>query len=73
MLRRRIERADALRGRPRIAEYARLDEALVRRAVPFAAYGAFTIPEYFSPRVGCKLFQSTYHFVDLGALCVRAG
>ena len=71
VLRRRIERAGTLRGRARIAEYAQLDEALVRRAVPFAAYGGFTIPEYFSPRVGCKLFQSTYHFVDLGALCVR--
>ena len=73
VLRRRIERAGTLRGRARIREYARLDDILVRDAVPFAAYGAFTIPEYFSPRVGCKLFQSTYHFVDLGALCVRNG
>jgi len=71
VLRRRIERAGTLRGRARIAEYAQLDEALVRKAVPFAAYGGFTIPEYFSPRVGCKLFQSLYRFVDLGALCVR--
>lgn len=71
VLRRRIERAARLSGRTRIDEYARLDETLVRDAVPFAAYGAFTTAEYFSPRVGCKLFQAAHHFVDLGALCVQ--
>jgi len=71
VLRRQIERARTLRGSARIDEYATLDDSLVREAVPFAAYGAFTIPEYFSPRVGCRLFQSIHHFVDLGALCVR--
>jgi ABC-type transport system substrate-binding protein len=71
VLRRQIERARTLRGRARIDEYARLEESLVREGVPFASFGAFTIPEYFSPRVGCKLFQSIHHFVDLGTLCVR--
>ena len=70
-LRRRIEDAGKLRGAARIAGYARLDETLVRHAVPFAVYGGQTVAEYFSPRVGCKLFQATYHFVDLGALCVH--
>jgi ABC-type transport system substrate-binding protein len=73
VLRRRIERAEALQGRARIREFARLDEILVRDAAPFAPYGSFTVPEYFSPQVGCKVFQATYHFVDLGALCVRKG
>jgi ABC-type transport system substrate-binding protein/tRNA A-37 threonylcarbamoyl transferase component Bud32 len=67
----RIERANRLRGQARTKEYARLDEVLVRDAAPFAAFGAFTTQAYFSPQVGCRLFQSTYHFVDLGALCVH--
>ena len=39
------------------------------RAAPFAIYGSFVSPEYFSPRVGCKLFLPAHAFVDLGALC----
>jgi hypothetical protein len=72
VLRRRIERAGRLRGTARIAEFASLDEALLR-AAPVAIFGALSAPEYFSPRVGCRLFHATYHFVDLGALCVRPG
>jgi serine/threonine-protein kinase len=66
----RIERAGRLRGRARIAEFATLDEALLR-AAPVAVFGVLSAPEYFSPRVGCKLFHATYRFVDLGALCIR--
>jgi hypothetical protein len=40
------------------------------RWAPFAIYGSFVSPEYFSPDVGCKLFQPATGFVDLGALCV---
>jgi hypothetical protein len=39
------------------------------RAAPFAVYGSGVWSEYFSPRVGCKVFQGEYGFVDLGALC----
>jgi peptide/nickel transport system substrate-binding protein len=67
----RVEQAERLRGTARIAALSRLDEILVRDVAPLAVFGAFTTPEYFSPRVGCKIFQATYHFVDLGALCVR--
>jgi len=70
-LARRIKRANTLSGRRRIREYSRLDKILLRRDVPFAAYGAYVSPEFFSPRVGCKVFQAAFHFVDLGALCVR--
>jgi hypothetical protein len=70
-LRRRIAAADKLRGSGRIAAFAKLEQMLVRQRAPFAAYAAFTTAEYFSPRVGCRLFQATYHFVDLGALCLR--
>ena len=68
---RRVEQVERLRGAARIAEFSRLDATLVRDVAPLAVFGAFTVPEYFSPRVGCKIFQATYHFVDLGALCVR--
>jgi hypothetical protein len=68
---RQLERARALSGQARLAMYARLDEELVRELVPFAAYAGWVWPEYFSPRIGCKLFQPYFHFVDLGALCIK--
>jgi ABC-type transport system substrate-binding protein/tRNA A-37 threonylcarbamoyl transferase component Bud32 len=66
----RLERANELSGTARLAAYARLDAELVR-AAPFAVYGSWVHPDYFSPKVGCKVFQSAYHVVDLGAICVR--
>jgi ABC-type transport system substrate-binding protein/tRNA A-37 threonylcarbamoyl transferase component Bud32 len=68
--RRRLEQANELSGRARLAAYARLDAELVR-AAPFAVYGSLVHPDYFSPRVGCKVFQSAYHVADLGAICLR--
>jgi ABC-type transport system substrate-binding protein/streptogramin lyase len=70
-LQRRLEQANALNGKARFAAYARLDAELARDAVPFAAFSSWTHPDYFSAGVGCKVFQSAYHFVDLGALCLR--
>jgi ABC-type transport system substrate-binding protein len=67
--RRRLQRARTVRGDARTREYARLVSELMRWA-PFAIYGSFVSPEYFSPDVGCKLFQPATGFVDLGALCV---
>jgi hypothetical protein len=66
--RRRLERARLLRGSARARAYAALVTELTR-AAPFAVYGSFVWSEYFSPRVGCKLFQGEYGFADLGALC----
>jgi hypothetical protein len=66
----RLERARALRGHGRIAAYARLQQELLL-ASPLAVYGSFVDPGYFSPRVGCKVFQAAYRVVDLGLLCVR--
>jgi ABC-type transport system substrate-binding protein/tRNA A-37 threonylcarbamoyl transferase component Bud32 len=67
----RLELARVMTGAPRIQAYARLDQELTRDAVPFAVYASWQVPMYFGPRVGCKTFQSAYHFVDLGALCIR--
>jgi ABC-type oligopeptide transport system substrate-binding subunit/streptogramin lyase len=67
----RLERARVLTGAARSQAYARLDQELTRDAVPFAVYASWQVPMYFGPRVGCKMFHAAYHFVDLGALCIR--
>ena len=69
----RLEQAHSLRGEARIGAYARLARELVRNIVPFAVYGTWVHPDYFSARVGCELYQAYNHFVDLGALCIRTG
>jgi hypothetical protein len=65
-----LARAAVLRGPTRLHAYARLVDELTR-AAPFAVFGGFIWSEYFSPRVGCRLFQAVYGVVDLGALCKR--
>jgi hypothetical protein len=57
-----------LRGTARTAAYASLENELMREA-PLAVYGNFVSVEYFSPKVSCKVFQTEYSVVDLGALC----
>ena len=66
--RKQLERARPLRGEARLAAYRRIDDELMR-AAPFAVFGSWVWSEYSSPKVGCKLFQTEYRFVDLGALC----
>jgi serine/threonine protein kinase/ABC-type transport system substrate-binding protein len=66
-----LQHARALRGQARREAYRRLDDELMRMA-PFAVFGSWVWSEYFSPKVGCKLFQAEYGFVDLGALCKKS-
>jgi hypothetical protein len=68
--RERLARAAALRGPARLRAYVRLVDELTR-AAPFAVFGSFIWSEYFSPKVGCMIFQAVYGVVDLGALCRR--
>ena len=63
-----LARAALLRGQTRSRAYTRLVDE-VTRAAPFAVFGSFIWTEYFSPKVGCKVFQAQYGIVDLGALC----
>jgi ABC-type oligopeptide transport system substrate-binding subunit/tRNA A-37 threonylcarbamoyl transferase component Bud32 len=65
-----LQHARLLRGNARALAYRRIVGQLMR-AAPFAAYGSFVWSEYFSPKIGCKVFQGEYGFVDLGALCKR--
>ena len=66
-----LERARGLSGAARARAYARIVGELTR-AAPFAVFGSFVWTQYFSPKVGCKLFQSEYGIVDVGALCKRS-
>jgi ABC-type oligopeptide transport system substrate-binding subunit len=68
--RKQLERARPLRGTARIATYRRLVDELTGMA-PFAVYGTFVWSQYFSPKVGCRVFLGEYGFVDLGALCKK--
>ena len=68
--RERLARAAVLSGPARKRAYARLVGELTR-AAPFAVFGSFVWTQYFSPKAGCKVFQSEYGVVDVGALCKR--
>jgi hypothetical protein len=63
-----LAHAAVLRGPARLHAYVRLVGELTR-AAPFAVFGSFIWSEYFSPKIGCRVFQAEYGVVDLGALC----
>jgi ABC-type transport system substrate-binding protein len=69
----RLDRASALGQDARLAGYARLQDDLLRGPAPYAAFGSFVAPEFFSERIGCRLIQGAYHVLDLGAVCLRRG
>lgn len=66
--RRQLDQALPLRGQRRDAAFHRLADELTRTG-PIAVFGSWIWPEYFSPGLGCRVFQGEYGFVDLGALC----
>jgi hypothetical protein len=63
-----LRQANALRGRQRLAGYRRIEAQLLRMA-PLAVFGSFAWGDYVSPKVGCRLQQAEFGFLDLGALC----
>jgi peptide/nickel transport system substrate-binding protein len=66
--RRELAQAQRMRGAPRAAAFHRLADEFTRSG-PVAVFGSWVWPEYFSPKVGCKIFQTEYGVADLGALC----
>jgi predicted Ser/Thr protein kinase len=66
----RVARADRTQGVARHQAFAALEAQLRRGAVPMTGNGEFVAPEYVSPRVGCRVFQGAYGFLDLGAACI---
>jgi len=65
---REVERSRLLQGAQRTAANRRLTDELTRDA-PVAVFGSWVWSEYFSPRIGCKVFQTHYGVADLGSLC----
>jgi ABC-type transport system substrate-binding protein len=65
----RVARARRLSGGARLAELARIEEDMLTRAAPYAAFGSFVAGEYLSPRSSCRVVQGAYGVIDLAALC----
>jgi YVTN family beta-propeller protein len=61
--------AALLTGVARARAYGRLDVELARRAV-LVPLGYNTEQDFFSARIGCRVYQPIYG-MDLGALCLR--
>jgi ABC-type transport system substrate-binding protein len=68
---RRVARADALAGAERDAAFAALQEEALEKDVTLASFSTFVRPEYVAPRIGCRVRQGAYQFLDFGAACVR--
>jgi hypothetical protein len=66
--RREVERAHALRGTARLAAYRRIQAQLMQMA-PVAVFGSFVWGEYLSPKVGCRVNQAEFGFLDIVELC----
>jgi DNA-binding SARP family transcriptional activator/ABC-type transport system substrate-binding protein len=54
----------------RIASASRLESQLMRGSAPLAAFGTPAIPEFFSARVSCHVFQPVQFGADIGSLCL---
>jgi peptide/nickel transport system substrate-binding protein len=70
---RRLARADALAGAERDDAFAALQEEALEKNVRLATFSSFGRPEYITPRLGCRVTQGAYNFLDFGAACVRSG
>jgi peptide/nickel transport system substrate-binding protein len=68
---RALRQAAATTGAARYSAYAGLHERLVRDEAPWAAYSTPVLPEFFSARIGCQIFQPVIGTVDIGSLCLR--
>jgi ABC-type transport system substrate-binding protein/DNA-binding SARP family transcriptional activator/streptogramin lyase len=54
----------------RITAATRLELQLMRGSAPLAALGTPVVPEFFSARVSCHVFQPLEFGADLGSLCL---
>jgi ABC-type transport system substrate-binding protein len=70
-MQRALRHAAVLTGAARFRAYAALQGRLLRDEAPWAAYAMPVLPEFFSARIGCQIFQPVTGTVDIGSLCVR--
>ena len=66
-----ISKLDPLTGEAREQAAGNLAMSLATADVPLAAFGTPVIGEFFSPRLGCKVFPPFGFGVDLAALCLK--
>jgi ABC-type transport system substrate-binding protein len=69
----RLAEAVLLTGEARLAAMRQIEDDMLRKAAPYAAFASFSSGEYFSARSSCRVIQGAYGVVDLAALCVRPG
>jgi ABC-type transport system substrate-binding protein len=55
----------------RYAAYRRVEKSLLSGEMPLIPYETPVLSEFFSARIGCKVFQPVVQQVDIGALCVK--
>lgn len=55
----------------RLSAAGQLEFQLMRGPAPLAAVGTPVIPEFFSARVSCHIFQPIEYGADLGSLCLN--
>jgi DNA-binding SARP family transcriptional activator/ABC-type transport system substrate-binding protein len=67
----RLDKLTRLDRRQRLAAAGQLELQLMRGPAPVAAIGTPAIPEFFSARVSCHIFQPLQYGTDLATLCLR--
>jgi hypothetical protein len=67
----KVDAVSALSGAARQPAAAALAQRLAVREVPVIAYGNRMQGEFFSPKLGCRVFPPMGYGVDLAALCLK--
>ena len=69
----KVDHLARLTGNQRQTAAAALANHLAHYEVPAAAYATPQTSQYFSPRLGCRIFTPFGYGVDLAALCLNNG
>jgi serine/threonine-protein kinase len=66
-----LARAAELLPPKRYAAYQWIERRLLQGELPLVPFENWVLPEFFSERIGCKVFHPVYPSVDISALCVK--
>jgi len=69
----KLEAANPLLPPKRYLAYVRIERSLLKGEMPLVPFETPVLPEFFSKRMGCKVFHPITQLVDIGALCVKSG
>ena len=70
-VRSQLDRASSLRGEARVAAGATLAARLATDEIPATGFGHPVNGQFFSARVGCRVFPPFGYGIDLAAMCVK--